>query len=284
MDERFRPPLLLAGFFMAANLLGVAAGLRLQGAAAVQQASAAYQAPAAGAVFFAVLVAATALLLLLYRWHRELLVKLWFSSALILTAFILFNAFLPALPAAAFTAVFAVLRFRTGDMLLRNALDTVPFAGTGALFGSLLSLRAVLVFAGLLAVYDYIAVNHIGHMQTLAKAGAASDMFMGFQYPKHGAVQEAGSEAVTVDRDGGEVQVGMLGGGDVVLPMVLAVAVAPLFGAAASVAVVAGSAAALLLFLVAIQQVETDRFYPAIPVVGSGAVLGLVLYLAAAAL
>lgn len=284
MRDDHRPALLLTALFTAANLLGVAAGTRLYGSAAVQQAASAYQSPLSGVWFFAVLVVSTAVLLGLYRWNRQLLVRLWFGAALVFTAFVLFDAFLGAVPAAAATLLFAVSRFRTDDMLLRNALDTVPFAGAGALFGAVLGVQAVLVFAALLAVYDYVAVNKLGHMVTLAKAGAESNTLMGFQYPKAGVEDAADNVELSAERSGETVRVGMLGGGDVIVPIVIAVSLIPLFGTGAAVSVVAGSAAALFLFLTVIQSRETEQFYPAIPVVGSGAVVGLALFLAVAAI
>ncbi|MDY6766101.1 MAG: presenilin family intramembrane aspartyl protease [Candidatus Nanohaloarchaea archaeon] len=286
MRDDARSALLLTALFSVANLLGVAAGVRLYASTAVQQAAAAYQSPASGAAIFAILVASTAILLALYRWNKAALVKVWFGSALVFTGFVLFDAFLPVTAAAAATLVFAVLRFRTDDLLLRNVLDTVPFAGAGALFGAVLGVQAVLVFAALLAVYDYIAVNRLGHMVTLAKEGAASDTLMGFQYPKSGDVSDAAvSDLSTGTETGREGQrIGMLGGGDVVMPIVIAVSLIPLFGVGAAVSVVAGSAAALFVFLTVIQARESEQFYPAIPVVGSGAVLGLTLFLALSAL
>ncbi|MDY6765778.1 MAG: presenilin family intramembrane aspartyl protease [Candidatus Nanohaloarchaea archaeon] len=282
MRDEIDTAVLLTGLFTVANLLGVAAGARIYTAPAVQQTAAAYQSPLSGVWFFAVLVASTAVLLALYRWNRQLLVQLWFGTALVFTAFILFNAFVALVPAVLLTLVFAALRFRTEDMLLRNALDTVPFAGAGALFGAVLGVQAVLVFAALLAVYDYIAVDRIGHMVTLAEEGAASDTLMGFQYPAADAA-EAPAETGNSTGGGQQVRAGMLGGGDVVVPIIIAVSLIPVFGTGAAVSVVAGSAAALFLFLTAIQSRETARFYPAIPVVGSGAVLGLVLFLAVSA-
>ncbi len=272
-----RPVVFLTGFFLAANVLGVAAGTRLYGTEAVQQASAAYQSPVSGLWFFGALVLATVLLLALYRYRKQLLVKLWFGSALVVTAFILFDAFFPPLPALAATALFAVVRFRTRNVQARNALDVASFAGAGALFGSLIGLQAALVFLALLSVYDYIAVNNIGHMVELARHGAETDTFMGFTAPGAAEKMDTVAEDRAVEAEGG--QVGVLGGGDVVIPIVLAVAVIPVFGVGAAVATVVGATTALFLFFTVIQRRETERFYPAIPVVGGGALFGLALWL-----
>lgn len=280
MDDDLRPTLVLTGLFLAANLLGLAAGVQLYDVPAVQQASTAYQSPASGLWFFGVLLLATAVLLALYRYSKQLLVKLWFGSALVVTAFILFDAFLRPVPALLATVLFAVLRFRAAGPQLRNVLDTIPFGGAGALFGTLIGLQAALVFLVLLSIYDYIAVNNIGHMVELAQRGAETDTFMGFTAPGVGEHVEAAVQADAGEAAGeGGPGVGVLGGGDVILPIVLAVSVIPVFGVGAAVSTVAGAAAALFLFLTVIQRRETKQFYPAIPVVGTGALFGTVLWL-----
>ncbi|MDY6774075.1 MAG: presenilin family intramembrane aspartyl protease [Candidatus Nanohaloarchaea archaeon] len=282
--ERERVPFLLVGLFLVSNLLGLTAALQLYGVPAVEKAAAVYRNPTSGAVFFGILLLATTLLLLLYRLNREFLVKAWFLSALFITSLIFFDAFLPVAPSAALALLLLGIRSRGSGTGLRNLMDTIPFAGAGALFGVLLGFRAALILFGLLAIYDYIAVNHLGHMVSLAKEGLSSGTLMGFQYPKD---RELGKEKTEMSGNSGsgsgggegQARIGMLGGGDVIMPMVLAVSIVPLFGVWAAVSTVAGSAAFLFVFLTAVQRREAERFYPAIPVVGSGAILGLMLHL-----
>ncbi|MCJ7479391.1 MAG: presenilin family intramembrane aspartyl protease [Candidatus Nanohaloarchaeota archaeon QJJ-7] len=267
----------LLGLFLAANLLGLSAGIRLYTAPAVQQVSSSYQGPVSGAAFFVLMMVATGILLLLYRLKNELVVKIWFNSALVITALMFFDAFLPSIAALAFALVLIGARYRTGSFLVRNLSDVIPFAGAGAFFGVVLGLRAAIVLFALLAVYDYIAVNRTGHMVKLAEQGIESGTMMGFQYPK----EEIGDRPVSGERmEKSGDKVGMLGGGDVIMPMMLAVSIVPVFGPAAAVSTIAGAATALFVFLTVIQQRDTERFYPAIPVVGSGALFGLVLHLA----
>ncbi|MFB6167149.1 MAG: presenilin family intramembrane aspartyl protease, partial [Candidatus Nanohaloarchaea archaeon] len=288
MDFGDRSVLFMVGMFLSANLLGLAAGMRIQSSPVVQQASAAYQQPVSGVYFFLMIGLATVLLLGLYRYDAQFLVKAWFSAALLITGLVFFDAFLPLSFALAATAAVFLGRFAVEDMLARNALDTVPFAGAGALFGSLLGFKAALVLFGLLAVYDYVAVNRMGHMVTLAKKGAESGTFMGFRYPKENAGEEereetpGEGEGVVAEVEGENVSVGVLGGGDVIMPMMFAVSLVPVFGVGAALGVIAGASAALYMFLGFIRSRETDRFYPAIPVVGSGSLLGLLAWLVVA--
>lgn len=273
----------IAVLFLASNLLGLAAGIQLHGMPGAESIAGSYGSPGSGAVFFGILILATALLLLLYRYSKQLLVKLWFGSALAVTGLIFFDIFLPAIPALVVAAAFLIARLHTSNPVLRSALDTIPFAGAGALFGTLLGFRAVLVFGGLLAVYDYIAVNRLGHMVTLAKESVSTGTFMGFNLYEDGDAP-ARDDVDTGERDTESEQdqksIGMLGGGDVILPIMLSVSVLPLFGTGAAISAVAGSVTALLAFFHIVSERETEAFYPAIPVVGSGALIGTGLYLA----
>lgn len=266
----------LTGLFLLANALGFAAATRLQRSPAVQEAAAQYQEPAAGFTFFAVIGVATLVLLALYRYDQDLLVKIWFGSALFLTMFIFFDAVLPPVAALPLAVLVFAARFRTDDVMQRNLLDTVSFAGAGALFGSLLGYQAAFVLYGLLAVYDYVAVNMSGHMVDLATQGAATDTFMGFTYPKEeGATVESVADAANMD-GGTEAQVGVLGGGDVIVPMIFAVSLLGPLGPGATVATMLGAAAALYVFMT---RLTGEKFYPAIPVVGSGSLVGLLAWL-----
>lgn len=267
---------MLAGFFLLANALGLVAAVNLQGSPAVQEASTAYQSPAAGLQVFLIIGVATVLLLALYRFDAGLLVRLWFGLALLLTTFIFFDALLAPLPALGATALALGLRYRTANPMRRNLLDAVSFAGAGALFGSLLSLPAAAVLYGLLSVYDYVAVNLSGHMVTLAKEGAASGTFMGFQTPTPDGTEVDLERRAAGDATGEGRRAGVLGGGDVIVPMIFAVALLSRFGPGAAVAAMLGSAAALHLFFV---RLSGEKFYPAIPVVGAGSLVGLAAWL-----
>ncbi len=275
----------LTALFLFTNVLGLLAGTRLSQETAVQAAATQYQAPAAGVYFVGMIAAATVILLALYRYGIDLIIKLWFGTALFATTAILYSAFLPGIPAAALAAVTFAARFRVRSRQLRNLLDTVPFAGAAALIGSLVSLPAAYVFLVLLAAYDYAAVYLSEHMIALAKAGAATDTFMGFTYDKgrgttvedmedmemEPAAQEpAGDDA----SDAGGRRVGMLGGGDVIVPAVFATATAATHGLGAGLLVVGGAAAALVVLFTHAPETE---FVPAIPVVGTGTLVGFII-------
>jgi hypothetical protein len=102
-----------------------------------------------------------------------------------------------------------------------------------------------------------------------------TDTFMGLVYPKDGQQFDPGNFDMDAD-GGGEIQVGLLGGGDIIIPLIFSISLIPLSGVASAVASSLGAVSGLgFLF----SRSDGDTFYPAIPTVAIGAVVGWGLYL-----
>lgn len=270
-----RPAHLLVALFLLANLLGLLAASNLQGTAAVQQAAAQHEGAESGIFFFLMIGAATALMLVFYRFNAELLIRIWMVLALVMTTFLFFGSFFDLVTATLLTGLAFLGRYRARSFAATNLYTVFPFAGAGALFGSILGFVPAVLLLGLLSVYDYVSVNISQHMVSLAKSGIASDTFMGFSYPKEDGVDMEDMEPVPADEaDEDTVKVGMLGGGDIVIPMLFAVAALRDFGPIPALMSVLGATVLLHLLLTKSRE---GQFYPAIPVVASGAVAGFLL-------
>lgn len=266
---------MLVGLFVAANLLGLLTALRLMSFEAVQTASQQHQSAGTGLWFFGLIGASTILLLLLYKYNAELLVRLWFGSAIFMTMLIFVTAWIPPLIGIVVTILLVAGRFWVDDLLIRNAFDVIAFAGAGALFGSLIGVEPAFVLLVLLALYDYGSVYVTKHMIALARAGTETDTFMGFTYPK-GDGTAATSDDPDISRPAEQdvpddaVRVGILGGGDVIIPMIFAVTLVE-FSVLAALSAMTGAAIALYLLLTRGME---ERFYPAIPTLATGLLAG----------
>lgn len=269
-----RPAQLLVALFLLANLLGLLAASNLQGTAAVQQAAAQHEGAESGVVFFLMIGAATALMLVLYRFNAELLIRLWMVLALVTTTFLFFGSFFDLVTTTLMTGLVFLGRYRAQSFAATNLYTVFPFAGAGALFGSILGFAPAVLLLVLLSAYDWFSVNISQHMVSLAKSGIASDTFMGFSYPKQDVDMEDMEPVPADEADGETVQVGMLGGGDIVIPMLFAVAALRDFGPVPALLSVLGAAVLLHLLLTKSRE---GQFYPAIPAVASGAVAGFLL-------
>lgn len=274
---RPRPAHLLVALFLLANLLGLLAASELQGTAAVQQAAEQHEGASSGVFFFLMIGAATGLMLVLYRFDAELLIRAWMVLALFMTTFLFFGAFFDLVTTLIMTGLTFLGRHRARDFAAKNMYTVFPFAGAGALFGSILGFVPAVLLLALLSAYDWFSVNISEHMVSLAKSGLSSDTFMGFSYPKGDADMtdiERMEEVPEQEVDGETVQVGMLGGGDIVIPMLFAVVVLRDFGPVPALFSVFGAAALLHLLL---SRAREGQFYPAIPAVAAGAVGGFLI-------
>lgn len=283
-----RAVLLLVGLFLVTNALGLQAATELQQQEPIQDTAEEHQSASSGVMFFLMIGAATALMLLLYKYNARRALKAWLGLALFITTLIFFDAFMPPLVAGTVALALVTVRFYTDHMLAGNVVTMFSFAGAGAFFGSVIGYRAAVVFIIVVAIYDYISVNVTGHMKQLAKSGMSTDTFMGFTYPKDDggvpvdemdapdAADEDMDTAETSDdaatpADGAKQQVGLLGGGDVVIPLAFAASLMPTFGQLPAYTAVGGAAVGLYLLLTKAQQ---GTFYPAIPPLAAGALLG----------
>lgn len=269
----------LVSLFLITNALGLVAAGNIQQYEEVQETAEQNQSPLSGLYFFVLIGIATALMLILYKYNARFMIKGWFFLALAMTTLIFFQAVLPPMIALGVTVLVLLTRVYTKDVMLMNALTVFPFAGAGAFFGSIIGFQAALALLIVLSIYDYYSVNISKHMVALAKSGIESNTFMGFTYPKEdGGIQmEDIDEEATEQPEAAEPPaeqrggVGVLGGGDIVIPLVFAATLLPDFGYVAAVVSVIGAAVGLAFLLLKAQQ---GKFYPAIPPVAIGSVAG----------
>ncbi|MDY6777265.1 MAG: presenilin family intramembrane aspartyl protease [Candidatus Nanohaloarchaea archaeon] len=282
LDDLFSP---IINVYLLSHLLGLLAAISLQGTRVAQGTQVVNQNPASGLYLFGIIAVATILMILLYRYQLTALVKLWFLSAIFFTQLMFYAIFFP--PAIALGAAVAgfTVRKLVPDIWTRNLIDSISYAGIGAFFGTMIGVIPAAIFLVLIAAYDIFAVFISEHMISIVEEGMDSNTFMGFMYPKdHSQNLEPGVERSPdqIDTDQlEEVQVGIIGGGDVVIPMIFAVSLMGPYGPLATAISSIGAAGGLSILL---NKSREGEFYPAIPAVGGGAILGFLLYLALTAI
>jgi len=206
------------------------------------------------AFFFAYILVATMLLILLLKFYKgntlfravELLLE--FSAIQVFLA-IFANAIVSAAGALALVAIrFFNERLKTPFLMFATAI-------VGALLGSSLDLLPAMLLAWLLAAYDYYAVFHSKHMVFLAKQ-------LG---------QRQAAFAISLKHKKESV---LLGTGDFVMPAMLAVSALKISSLAAfSTAFGAFAGLAILVW----HMEKNKGYYPALPPIVAGAT---VLFLA----
>lgn len=234
-------------------------------------------------IVFAVIFAVV-LMLLLMRYRVELILKLWFLVVIIFALGISLNAFLmgfqnSALIAAAIAIPLALLKVFWRGTLIHNFTELLIYPGIASIFVPLLNIPTVVILLILISVYDIYAVWHSGFMQKMAKYQIQNiKVFSGFFIPYLGPkerrlveqAQKSKSKKMKLRRI--KVSLAILGGGDVVFPIILAGVVLRAWGIVPALIVSAGAAIALAtLFYFS----KKGKFYPAMPFISAGCFIAL---------
>ncbi len=263
------------GLFGLSHIYGITAGIILQDSVVAQGTAAVNSSPGSGINLFLMIGVATALMIGLYKLKMDRIIKGWYFSALFLTTLIFFMVFFPTGIAVGLAAAVFTIKYFTKDYWTRNVLDTFSYAGAGALFGTMLGVRPALIFIGVLALYDIVAVFFTKHMLSLVEGGLSTGTFMGIVYPKNGDFEDL-SEDITDESSSDGTQIGVVGGGDIIVPMMFSISLLKLYGVTSALAASLGAAVGLAVLM---DRAEKDTFYPAIPIVGGGAVIAWLLSL-----
>jgi len=225
----------------------------------------------------------TILVLLLIKFKKTLLWKIWFFIAVVLCLSIAFSAFINHYLALFLSLILAGYKIFKPNIIIHNITEVFVYGGLAAIFVPIMNLFAVVILLILISVYDFIAVFKIKHMVTMAKFQTKAKVFAGLLLPyKREKEQKGIKKGVKVKKI---VKTAILGGGDIGFPLMFAGVV--MKGLMLENTILVGflktliiplfvSIALLLLFL----KGKKDKFYPAMPFLTAGCFLGyFVVYL-----
>ncbi len=244
-------------------------------------------------IIFALIIA-TLVFFFLTKLKFGLLIKLWFVVVVFLCLLIsftlIFYYFFPsfirvfeknialaeaiALPLALLLTYYKIFK---RDILLHNLSELFIYGGIASVFVSFLNVYAALFLLLAISVYDIYAVWHSKFMVKMAKFQINKlKIFTGFFVPYMN--KETLAKLKEMKKTKGKnmkkvsVSLAILGGGDVAFPLIFAGTVLLAYGFVNALIVVLSTALALL-FLLAFS--EKGKFYPAMPFLTAGCILGL---------
>lgn len=236
--------------------------------------------------FTIVFAIAVILMLFLMKFNFDLIIRLWFFVVVILAIGVSVNSVLQGVPnssvyALALALPLAFYKIFKRNIIVHNLTELIIYPGIAAIFIALLMswtrspITAVVVILIFISLYDMYAVWHAGFMQRMAQYQIKNlKLFTGFFVPyvgkkeKHVLLQNEKSKK----KKKVKVSVAILGGGDVVFPIVLAGVVYHAFGLIPSLMITLGATLALAgLFWIS----KKGRFYPAMPFISAGCFIAL---------
>ena len=249
-------------------------------------------------VIVAVLIG-TVIMLFLIRFQWTWIWKLWFLFAVVFTLTISLGAFMPKLAAMIISLLLGVWKIFKPNFWVHNLTELFVYAGLAVIFVPVFNVWSISILLVLIAIYDAYAVWKSKHMVTLAKSQAKAKVFAGFFVPY---VDGDGKEKKSYDKEKksegvdektkwlrfprmtsvknispqkrNTFRTAVLGGGDIGFPLIFAGVVFKEWGLWQSL-IIPFFAMAGLAFL--LWKGDKNKFYPAMPFIGAGCFLGLLV-------
>ncbi len=230
---------------------------------------------------FLTIIIGTILSLILIRFKAVTLFKSWYFLSVLITLVISFSAFIPEKIAFVLALLLAGIKIIKPNMILHNLTEVFIYGGIAAIFVPVIGISSIIILLVLISIYDMIAVWKTKHMISLATFQAKSKIFAGLSIPYtlKSPMQETSkmqSTRKSKPEKSSSISQAILGGGDIAFPLIFSGVMLKNFGFIAALLTSLTAALALfMLFMVA----EKKKFYPAMPFITLGSLVGYGLVL-----
>ena len=173
-------------------------------------------------------------------------------------------------------------------MFVHNITELLIYPGIATVFIPILNIWAVVILLVIISFYDMYAVWHSGFMQKMAKFQIEKlKLFSGFFIPymkkedrlliKNVKDSKRSNKEKETKLKKVKVNLAILGGGDVVFPIILAGVILRTLGLWQAVTISIGATLALTYLF---YKSEKGKFYPAMPFISVGCFIALaIIYL-----
>ena len=236
----------------------------------------------------AAILIGTILVLLLAKFNKPMIWKIWFFATVWLTLSIAFAAFFSSVTAAAIALFLAILKIYKPDLIIQNISEIFIYGGLAAIFVPILNIFAAFMLLIVISVYDYLSVYKTRHMISLAKFQSKAKVFAGLFIPygkgKINAKETIKPGLKKMPKKTEAQRIAVLGGGDIGFALIFAGVVMKglmlketvLTGFLKTLIIPVIASLALLFLLIRGQE---NKFYPAMPILSIGCFLGYLVVL-----
>ena len=233
-------------------------------------------------------VIAVALLFLLMKFKIETLLRFWFFAVVSIALFLSIIAFAKLAPwtmqlktalivAVALALPLAYIKIYKKNILVHNLTELLIYPGIATVFVPLLNIYTIIALLIIISIYDMWAVWKSGVMQKMAKYQINKlKIFSGFFVPYLNSKQKAmlAKSSKNAKAKKMKVNVAILGGGDIIFPIITAGVMYASYGLLQAILVPIGATLGLgYLFFLA----EKKKFYPAMPFITAGIFLAMLV-------
>lgn len=228
------------------------------------------------------------LMLVLMNFKAEIFLRIWFFLVVIIAIAITLNAGLSYLKVPFTISILislplAYFKIFKRDIRVHNFTELLIYPGVAALFVPLLNVWTVAVLLIVISLYDMYAVWHAGFMQKMAQYQIKnlklfSGLFIPYMNKKERELINSQKKSLKSKSNSKgkkiKVNVAILGGGDIIFPIILAGVVFNQFGLFYALLISLGAFLGLAnLFRIS----EKGKFYPAMPFISAGCFIALAI-------
>ncbi len=228
-------------------------------------------------------VVAISLLFFLTKFKAEFILKVWFFLVVIIALGISFSSFLSSLKYAPLLVLIAAIplafiKIYKRNILVHNLTELFIYPGIAGVFVPILNIWTIIILLIIISFYDMWAVWHSGIMQKMAKYQINTlKIFSGFFVPyvsKQLREKIKKMKKSSLKKGKIKVNLAILGGGDVIFPIITSGVVLKTLGLWPAVLVMAGATLGIsYLFFAA----EKKKFYPAMPFITIGIFIAMII-------
>jgi presenilin-like A22 family membrane protease len=249
-------------------------------------------------IFISILISfilAIALFLVLSRIKAERFIRFWFFAvtsiaiALTLNTLLIKANIIYPIIVLVIALPLAYFKIYKRNMYIHNLTELAIYPGIGAVFVSLLNVPLIIILLFAISLYDIWAVWHSGFMQKMAKYQMEQvKIFAGFFIPyaskkekkKLKQIKQKYKNKSEEDLDNAlkkekiKINLAILGGGDVVFPIITAGVFYKFAGIIPALIIIASATISLLLLFASSRK---GKFYPAMPFLSIGMYIGMLV-------
>ena len=241
-------------------------------------------------VFPSLLIAfiiAISLLIFLNKLQWDFILKLWFFVVVVIALGITLTVPIFSLKYASLIAFIIALplaweKIYGRNLIVHNATELLIYPGIASVFVPILNIWTIVILLIIISIYDVWAVWHSGIMQKMAQYQIQKlNVFSGFFIPYASKKVREKIKAMKknlskkqLEKKKIKINIAILGGGDVIFPIITAGVVLRVWGLIPALLVIAGATLGLAyLFFLA----EKKKFYPAMLFISAGIFLGMLI-------
>ena len=241
-------------------------------------------------IFSFIIAFALIFFLIKYKWKS--VIKTWFFIVVTIALIVSLNAILryfiisTSIISLIIAVPIAVWKIFKPNVFVHNITELFIYPGIAAVFVPILSPVSIIILLVLISIYDMWAVWKSGIMQKLAKFQMEElNLFGGFLIPSVSKEDREKIKNIRQKYKGKKIpskiknkkikiNLAMLGGGDIIFPIITAGVFMQFFGIIPALFVTLGATAGLVyLFL----KTEKGKSYPAMPYITIGIFIGILL-------